>query len=229
LTQHVTGRTSAAAPVDAEAEKGKALYGRLSAHELGEVLRFALHDQEFFEFDQAAVKAAILDLYESDGNVNDSTDATTTGFLVRTAERSHEVRWTRLAKSAWDFPEVEPLLQLHALDRRLSRVFYVLLAGGPERVEEAAAKMDGLIQSFYRRYPDAPRLTAADLFEVTPSADGSQVRFVFSRNKDKKVRNPLFEVAIVVPRHGEPTLCYVMPPGNRVRGGTVEGLSSTPE
>ncbi len=59
--------------------------------------------------------------------------------------------------------------------------------------------------------------------DVSPSEDGSQVEFVFSRNKDKQVRNPLFEVAIAVPRQGEPTLGYVMPPGNRVRGQLVDG------
>jgi RNA polymerase sigma factor (sigma-70 family) len=215
LTQHAKGPANAA---DLGSQKGKVLDGRLSARELEEILRFALHDQEFFEFDQAAVKAAIWDKYQSEGNVRDSTDATTTGFRIQTADRNHEVRWSRLGKSVWDFPKVERLLQLHAVDQRLSQVFYVLLAGGPEQVETVVAKMNGLIQFFYQHYPDAPQLTAADLLKVTPSADGSQVEFVFSHNKDKQVRNPLFEVAIAVPRQGEPALCYVIPPGNRVRG-----------
>jgi RNA polymerase sigma factor (sigma-70 family) len=226
LTQHAKGRTNVPDP---GSQKDRVLHGRLSARELEAVLRFALHDQEFFGFDSAAVKAAIRDRYESDGEVRDGTDATTTGFRVQTADHNHEVRWTRLAKAAWDFPEVERLLQLHALDERLSQVFYVLLAGGPERVEEVVAKMNRLVEFFYLHYPDAPLLTAADLREVSPSADGSQMRFVFCRNKDKKVRNPLFEVAINVPRQGEPTLCYVIPPGRRVRGGVVEELRSMKE
>ena len=61
-------------------------------------------------------------------------------------------------------------------------------------------------------------------------AQGRSVRALIEPGlKDKKVRNPLFEVAIVVPRQGEPTLDYVMPPGRRIRGGVVEGLSSTSE
>jgi hypothetical protein len=99
-------------------------------------------------------------------------------------------------------------------------VFYVLLAGGPERVEAVVAKTNRLVRC---SYPAAPQLTAADLFKVTPSADGSRVEFVFSRNKDKKVRNPLFEVAVAVPRQGAPTLCYVIPPGRSVRGRLADG------
>ena len=103
-------------------------------------------------------------------------------------------------------------MQLYAVDRRLQQVFYVLVAGGPERVEAAAEKMNQLVQPYYHLYPLAPRLTAADLFRVTPSGDGTRMQFTFSRNRDKTVRNPLFEVSIDVPRQGEPTIVYVMPP-----------------
>jgi RNA polymerase sigma factor (sigma-70 family) len=221
LTEYAKARANAAGPAGGPGpQKGQVLDGSLSAAELQEVLQFALHDQEFFEFDPAAVKAAIRDKYQSDGNVSDSTDDTTTGLRIRTADRDHEVRWSRLSKAAWDFPQVERLLQLHAVDQRLSQVFYVLLAGGPERVETVVAKTNGLVRF---GYPSAPWLTAADLFKVTPSPDGSQVEFVFSRNKDNKVRNPLFEVAVAVPRLGEPTLGYVIPPGSSVRGRLADG------
>jgi RNA polymerase sigma factor (sigma-70 family) len=216
LTRHVKDRGTAE---DSAPQKIKVLEGRLSRRELEEILRFALHEQEFFDFDQAAVQAAIRDTYHCEGSVRDGNDATTTSFRIQTADRNHEVTWSRLDKAAWEFPKIERLLQLHAVDRRLSRVYYVLLAGGPERVEEVVAKVNQLVLPFYRRYPDLPRLTAADLFKVTPSADGSRVEFTFSRNKDKAVRNPLFEVSIDVPKQGEPRLCYVMPPQMARRSG----------
>ena len=121
---------------------------------------------------------------------------------------------------------MERLLQLHAVDQRLAQVFYVLLAGGPERVEAAVAKTNALLESFYRRCPDVPPLTAADLFLVTPAPDGSHMEFVFSHNKDKQVRNPQLEASILVPEHGEPTLRYVMPPGPRIRGVPLDGVPS---
>jgi hypothetical protein len=219
LTEYARGLAN---PADPAAPKGQVLEGRLSARELEEVLRFTLHDQEFFQFDPVAVKAAIREKYQSDGNVKDSTDATTTVFHIQTADRRHEVRWSRLTKAAWDFPKVERLLQLFAVDQRLSQVFYVLLAGGPERIEAVVTTMNGLLGRYYSSNPAVPRLTAADLYRVTPSADGSQTEFFFSRNKDKQVRNPLFEASIIVPQQGEPTLRHVMPPGNRDRGQPVD-------
>jgi hypothetical protein len=213
LTRHAKSLVRTGdAPRDPGPPKSKVLEGRLSARALEDLLRFVLHEQEFFAFDPAAVKAAIRDRYQSDGDVTDPTDATTTGFRIRTAGQEHEVRWPRLARATWDFPDVERLLQLSAVDRRLSQVFYVLLAGGPERVEAVVEKMNELALPHYRLYPDAPRLTAADLAGVTPSADGSRTRFAFFRKKDKTVCDPLFGVTIDVPSQGEPTLVCVIPP-----------------
>jgi RNA polymerase sigma factor (sigma-70 family) len=222
LTRYAKDRVIEEDP-DEEPERPprKTLEGRLSAQELAELLRFAIHEQDFFDFDPVAVKAAIRDKYQFDANIPDATDATTTGFRIQTADRNHEVRWSRLGRAAWEFPEVEPLLQLYALDTRLSQVFYILLAGGPEQVAAAAEKMNELVLPYYHLYPNVPRLTAADLLAVTPSADGSRMRFAFSRNKDKQVRNPLFEAAIDVPQQGEPTLVYVIPPQRGVRVRTL--------
>jgi RNA polymerase sigma factor (sigma-70 family) len=213
---------------DLQPPRIKVIEGRISARELQELMRFALREQEFFAFEPDAVRAAIRDKHHSDGNVSDRTDDTTTSFRIQTADHRHDVRWSKLTKAAWDFPKVERLLQLHALDRRLFRVFSVLLAGGPEQVDAVVTKMNELVLPYYRLYPDVAPLTAADLFLVTPSADGSIMRFTFSRNKDKLVRNPLFEVSLDFPRQGEPTICYVIPPGKSFRGRVVDLLGFVP-
>jgi hypothetical protein len=213
LTRHAQDRVGASGPDPAPGPpKRKVLEGRLSARELEDLLRFALHDQEFFDFDPAAVKASVRDKYQSDGTVSAPADATTTVLRIRTADHDHEVRWASLAKTVWDFPEVERLLQLSAVVRRLAQVYYVLLAGGPERVEAVAEKMNELALPHYRLYPDAPRLTTADLSMVTPSADGSRMRFCFYRGQDKNVCSPQFGVTLDVPQEGEPTLICVTPP-----------------
>src|SRR5262249_14276500 len=92
-----------------------------------------------------------------------------------------------------------------------------------ERVEAVVEKMNELALPAYRLYPDAPRLTAADLAGVTPSADGSRMRFSFFRKKDKTVCDPLFGVAIDVPQQGEPTLVCVIPPQQGWRWGRTPG------
>jgi RNA polymerase sigma factor (sigma-70 family) len=218
LTKHTKDRVIAPkAALDPGLPNTKVLTGKLSSPELEELLRFALHEQEFFEFEPAAVKAGIREHYQSDGIVADSTDATTTHFRIQTADRSHEVKWTRLSKSAWDFPEVQRLLQLHALDTRLQQVFYVVLAGGPDRVEAAVQKANELARPLYLRYPDIPRLTAGDLFKVVPDVDGAGMEWTFARNKDKRVRNSLFEVSFYMPQEGEPILRYLTPPQTTLR------------
>jgi RNA polymerase sigma factor (sigma-70 family) len=194
-------------------QKTRIIEGSLPAAELHGLLRFALQEQEFFAFDADKVKATIHERYLRDAEVADPNDNTITTLCVQTASRKHEVRWFRLDKAAWDFPKVERLLQLHALDQRLSQVFYVLLAGGPERVDAVVGKMNELAEPYYRLYPQVPPLTAADLFKVTASANSACMRFTFSRKRDRLVRNPSFEVSIDVPLYGEPTLGYVWPPG----------------
>jgi RNA polymerase sigma factor (sigma-70 family) len=213
---------------DAKPPAIRVIEGRISAAELQGLLGFAIHEQEFLDFDCEEVKADIRDKYRSDGNVFDSNDATTTSFRIQTADNSHEASWFRLTKAAWDFPKVERLLQLFALDQRLSRLYYVFLAGGPERIDAVVPKMNELVRDFYRLYPEVPQLTAADLLAVTPSEDGSHTTFTFSHNKDKLVRNPLFEVCFDVPQQGEPTLRHVIPPGPRFRGRVVDLLHSLP-
>jgi len=193
-------------------ESLKVFEGKLSPREMENFMRFALHDQEFFNFDPADVKAAIRELYQTNGNVTDANDSSTASFRIQTAERSHEVKWSGLTKAAWDFPKVERLLQLYALNRKFSQVVDVLLAGGPERVEAVVAKMNELAMPHYQLYPTAPQLTAADLAGVTACPDGAGTDFVFVRIKEKTFYKPLFGVSIHVPHQGEPTIRYVIPP-----------------
>jgi RNA polymerase sigma factor (sigma-70 family) len=196
---------------DPKTKKLTVLERKLSGEELQELLRFAVHDQAFFDFDPTAVNAAIRNKYPS-GDVPDLTDNTTTSFCVQTRDRSQEVKWPGLAKAAMRLPDVESLQQLYALNRRLSQVIQVMLAGGPERVEAVVSKMNELVLPHYRLYPGAPRLTAADLSVVSASPDGSGMDLYFGRIKDKTFFRPLFGVSIHVPHQGEPRVRYVIPP-----------------
>jgi hypothetical protein len=192
--------------------KSKVLEGRLSHLEIMDLLRFAVHEEEFFDFDPAVVKAALGNKYHADGIVSDPTDDTTTKFHVQTADRKHQVTWSRLGKTVWENPRVERLLQLYALDQRLQHEFCVLLAGGRDRVAAITAKMNDLAEPYYRRYPGVARLTAADLVGVTPSADGWWMQYAFCRNQERTIRGPRFGVTIDVPQFGEPTLsCAILP------------------
>jgi len=213
LTRYAQSHAAAQGPDrERESPKVKVLEGKLTASELEELLRFAIEDQDFFACDRAAVMDEIRDKYHSDGIVLDNTDATTIDFRIQTADRNHEVRWSRLAKASWDFPEVQRLRHLRGVEMRLTHVFYVLLAGGPERVEAVVAKMDQLLKSYYLGHPTVPRLTAADLCEVVPASDNACPRFSFARYDRNFDFKPLFAASIEVPQRGEPTLYSLIPP-----------------
>jgi hypothetical protein len=210
LTQYVRSRARAAN--EGQVPKMKVLQGKLTAQELEELMRFAVQEQELLTFDPVAVKAAIREEYQSDGTVPDNSDATTTEFLVQTADRQHQVIWPRLDRSIWDFPKVQSLRRLRGLEVRLAHVYYVLVAGGPERVAELVAKMERLMLLYYLGHPNSPRLTAADLSNVVPAADQSSVRYEFTRHTGTFELKPLFAASIVVPQQGEPFLYSLVPP-----------------
>src|SRR5262249_47449508 len=146
---------------------GQVLEGDLPAPELLDLLRFALHDQEFFDFDPDEIKAALRRAeaptplharYQADGKLGSPADAPTTRIRIRTADRDHEVRWDELGNALYLFPGVERLEQLAAVDRQLRHLLAVQLAGGPERVEDVVDQMQDLVRPLYQLYPGVPRL-----------------------------------------------------------------------
>src|SRR5262249_29139292 len=152
-------RSRAAAGKNDEHPGFKVLEGKLERPELEELMRFAVLEQDFLTLDAETVKTAIRRVYESDGAVVDNTDTTTTAFMVQTADKKNQLSWPRLDKSAWDFPEVNSLRQLRALQFKLAHVYYVLLAGGPERVGAVVDNLDSLLLPYYLKNPQVPFLT----------------------------------------------------------------------
>ena len=209
LTEYA--RTYAGQEKDRNAPRITVLEGRIPISELEELIRFAVQEQEFFTFDAASIKAAIGEEYQSDWVVHDAKDETTTAFTVQTADKKHTVCWSKLIRSIWDFPEIQPLRQLHGLDQKLANVYCILLAGGPERVDAVAEALDSLLRPFYATHPLAPRLSAGDLAGVRQSADGSAVQYIFSRSTVNFELLPRFAVTINVPHQGQPYLYSSIP------------------
>jgi hypothetical protein len=201
LTRHAKEREAAG---HREPEKTRVIESKLSSRELDELLRFAIHDQDFFQFDPAEVQAALRDEYQSDGSLHDPTDATTTSLRIQTADREHEVTWSRLTYSAFKFAKVKRLTQLYAVDMRLRHTFNVTKAGGTQGVEAIVKQANQLLHPTYARYPHLPPFTGEDLVGVTPLANGGGTRFTFARYKS--VARFSFMAAIDVPLAGQPTI-----------------------
>jgi RNA polymerase sigma factor (sigma-70 family) len=209
LTEFV--RDYASQEKDRKAPRIRLLEGRIPRAELEELVRFAVQEQEFFTLDAVSIKAEIGEEYQSDWAVHDAKDETTTTFTVQTADKKHTVAWSKLIRSIWDFPGIQPLRQLQGLDQKLTHVYYVLLAGGPQRVDAVAEALDSLLQPFYAKHPLAPRLAAEDLAGVNLSTDGSAVQYIFSRSTVNFELLPQFAVTINVPHQGQPYLYSAIP------------------
>jgi RNA polymerase sigma factor (sigma-70 family) len=205
LTVHADGRVEAVAPPSAG--PGSPVRGRLSAGELQDLLRFVVHDQEFFAFDARALDRDLRRAYVYDGTLNSPYDRVTTRVRVRTADREHDADWHQLASAAVVFPEADRLHQLVRVERRLRNVLLVLAAGGPERVGLVA---DWATRRLRPTYPDLAPFTATDLSYYLPAADGSGARFAFTHG-DKLEDEGYFSATVLVPGQGPPTLGQVTP------------------
>jgi hypothetical protein len=181
--------------------------GQLAAEELQDLLRFVVHDQEFFAFNARLVDRDLRRAYLYDGLLDSPNDRVTTRVRVRTAEREHDAKWHQLASAALLFPEAERLHQLVRVERRLRNILMVLMAGGPERVGSLA---DWATRQLWPTYPDLAPFTAAHLSHYAAAADGSGARFTFTHG-DKLDSTGYFSTTVVVPEQGTPVLAQVVP------------------
>ena len=205
LTVRADGRVEAVAPPSAGPESP--VQGRLTAGELQDLLRFVVHDQEFFAFDARELDRDLRRAYVYGGTLNSPYDRVTTRVRVRTADREHDARWHQLASAVVVFPEAERLHQLIRVERRLRNVLLVLAAGGQQRVGSVA---DWATRALRPTYPDLAPFTAAHLSHYVPAADGSGARFAFTHG-DKLEAEGYFSATVVVPGQGPPTLGQVTP------------------
>ena len=195
---------------DPKAEQTEVFEKHLSPAELNDLMRFALHEQEFFEFRPDEVKTSLRQRYHSDGSVYDPGDATHTHLFLRTAAQEHAVEWTRLTLSALRFKEVSSLAKLHALDMRLRHLFAVERAGGKDRVAALVQRTNELAEGFYKRHPHVPRLTAQDLAGVKTLDGGAGTRFTFGR--EKSVARVFFAISVEAPPDGDLKICEIKLP-----------------
>lgn len=100
---------------------GKApLRDTVSARSFPDFLRFAIEEHDFFAIDSEELATAIRAAADRRGGVK-ITDAPTTVIRIRTQEQDHEVRCYALEQYAEMFPDILPLADLHAIERRLAR------------------------------------------------------------------------------------------------------------
>jgi len=133
---------------------GKRVEGKIRIAEVQALLRYAIRDQHFFDFDPEKVKAAIAEIQKKKGVAIRVGDGSTTTIRLQTAAKEHQAGYYALSTFANQYKEVKALTQLLAVEQRLNRVRYEVTAGGSDEV----AKLLKLANEHLRKeYPDARR------------------------------------------------------------------------
>jgi hypothetical protein len=139
---------------------GKRVQTRIPAAEVQALLRYAIREQQFFDFDAEKVKAAVADEMKKSGMGIAVGGGSTTVIRIKTAAKEHEGRYYAASAFANQYKDLKALAQFVAVERRLSRAMYEATAGGPEEVGKLVQVVNERLK---KEYPDAAPLTAADL------------------------------------------------------------------
>lgn len=114
--------------------QGKHRQGQLSMGQIQDLLKFAIDEQRFFRFDSRAVDAEIkailrqrqLDSQDAGGIAlplgPPYVDGGTTVIMIAADDQQHEVQFQGLAFAIQDYPQIEALQQLRAVELKLLRV-----------------------------------------------------------------------------------------------------------
>lgn len=130
LTIYADGRTV----VSPRFSQGNPVEDQLDMGQIQDLLKFAIDENNFFGFDERAVNAEInAVLQQRQANSQEIgaiavplgppyIDAGSTVILITADGQQHEVRFQGLFFAAQDFPEIEALQQLRAIELKLLNV-----------------------------------------------------------------------------------------------------------
>jgi hypothetical protein len=177
--------------------------GKLTRDQLQELLRFVVRDCDFFGYDPNKVTKALAEggLKPAGGfAVAAPKDGTTVIVRVQAGDKEHEVRCHDVEIYAERYPSVKALVQMRDLTRRLRRLQVITSAGGPEAAAEALKLGNAELK---KKFPEAPALTLADIFNAT-TRDGTTVIQFDRRKIDPADARTHVWASIVRPAKGEP-------------------------
>lgn len=153
-----------------------AINGTLSSEELQDLLRFAINEHHFFEFDEAEAQREVADEEVKAGFHFSTFDGATTIIRIRTAEHDHTARFYVLDSYAKAYPGAKLLTDLFSVEGRLQLLVNEAKAGGREAV---AAALNLVNEYLKTAYPKIPALGQKDLLYVTgDTADRHTLVFV---------------------------------------------------
>lgn len=181
---------------------GRSFKGQLDEQEVQDLLRFMIGKQKFFEYDMEKVKAAMKKA-ESERDIPQIADAPVQVFEVNIADREHRVSHYALGM-ATEYPEIEPLQQLLAIQKRLRGVMNQTRVGGRKGVERLLETANRELKS---QLPDIKPFTKEEFAGAYTRVDGVNTA-TFSRmfkDNEGKPTGKYVVASIEVPeKNGEP-------------------------
>jgi hypothetical protein len=165
------------------AGKASPLETKMSAEELQDLLRFAIDDHKFFEFDRTIANREVLVESKKSGFEFSTFDGVETVIRMRTAEREHEARFYALYDHIRAYPDAKLLANLAAVEERLLHLLKIVKAGGKDRVAEVLKAVNDYLKT---AYPTVPAVIEDDfLYSEQPATDRQQFVFLPGRLKPK--------------------------------------------
>ena len=157
---------------DKQPDVGPEIEAKLSAEELQDLLRFAIDEQHFFQFDPHKELEAEQ---ERTGLMVDLFDGVTTVIRIQTSERDHEATFYGLYDYAMTYPAVKSLAQLLSVQNRLMHLVHEIDAGGKEAISAALKLANEYLRT---AYPNIPALVLEDFRYSDHTPDRRTIHFV---------------------------------------------------
>jgi len=179
-----------------------AVEGKLSEDELMDLLRFAITEHRFFEFDGEAVTEEIRkEAKDPDLAV---LDAATTVITIAIEGKRAKKSWHALGFAARRHAKIAALQDLWAIERRLFNVGQIVQAGGTDAVKALLAVANGHLG---KEHPGVAAMEPTDLVRFNRWENGGKDA-LFEREEPERV----VRVSVHVPPDGDPHVTVELAP-----------------
>ncbi len=167
----LTIRADGSVTVSDSLGRAKDIETSISGEEVQELLRFALKEQNFLDFNSGDTLQAIAAQNALCGRFIRVEEGATTIIHIRTSDLDHEGRFNSLGVFAETYPGVKPLSQLWTIEKKLNRLMEELKAGGKDSVETAAEQAT----SFLKQQQNPVTFKLEDLQRTVMTPDGRRM------------------------------------------------------
>ncbi|MEE2826943.1 MAG: hypothetical protein VYE64_09990 [Planctomycetota bacterium] len=169
--------------------------GKLTREELFQLLQFIVVQNRFYEAETDEIKSAI----EQAGNGPRIADAMTSRFSLNLKRGRHNVEVYALSFQLSQYPQLEGLQRLSAIEMRLRNVVALVHLGDRAAVEAMLVEVN---RELKKKHPEVRPMEKSEVLNVSGGARGEQV-VVLSRKPGSKPGQNSPELTILYERKSD--------------------------